>query len=452
MIIDPQSANGWVSQPSGRGTLDILQSCIFTTTLCSWSALFLNIPGQYRRSLAFVLYKARWMIFAVGFPEVLTGMAAEQWRSACQSVEDFSQLEQRWESESHLQDQSEYLSRVKHNLARMKSSPWTMRHAFFSDAGGFMLDSPDFRPFPIDAQQLFWMVENHHLEYPDVHETTIWDKNKADGFARALTLVQIVWFVAQSIGRCVQRLGLTTIELSTLAFILCTLSTFFFWRHKPLDVVTPIVLSCSKRMEDIVADAGHGPLTEFSQTPLDFVKPPISRTSLVVPFWIGLRAVFDWRKERVSLPIKAFENSRTTPPRGIKVGDMVFAVVFIFAYSGIHLAGWDFAFPSKTEQILWRIASLTLLGSLVFYLLAVLVGVTFAGFIARTFFDNHTENTLMGLVKLLPRWAAILTHLPVIAAYCLARAYVVVEGFVGLRSLPRLAFASVEWSDVVPHL
>jgi hypothetical protein len=449
MTAESNLAHGWVYEPNGRGTFDILQSCLVTTFLCSWSALFLNVPAERKRSLAFVVHKARWMLFAVAFPEVLTGMAAEQWRSACQSVEDFSRLEKHWESASQLYQPSEYISQVNDNLCRLKSSPWTMRHAFFADMGGLLLDCPDFRPFPIDAQQLLYLVEHHHLEYPDVKEATVWDKNKADGFARALTLVQIFWFLAQSLGRGIQHLGLSTIELSTLAFIFCTLNTFFFWRHKPLDVVTPIVLPCSTRIYDIINMAGKGSIEQYSQTPLDFVKPPISSSSLVVPFWLGLKVVLDWRKRSDSLPIESFDNSRTTPPRGVTLGDIIFALVFTFAYFGIHLAGWNFVLPSNTERILWRVSSLTLLGLLVFYLLAVVFGTLRGGWLARTFFDNDKETTILGVGSLLSRRAAILIHSPVIVAYALARVYVIVEGFVSLRTLEKTAFASVDWSKFV---
>jgi hypothetical protein len=446
---DLDLAHGWVLQPDGRGTFDILYGCLITTFLCSWSALFLHIPAHCERPLAFVAHKLRWLVFALAFPEMITGMAAEQWRSACQSVEDFSRLGKRWESVSHFYQPSEFLSQVRENLLRQQNAPWTMRHAFFADMGGFWLDCPDCRPFPVDAHQLFYMVENYHLQYPDVQERTIEDRNKADGFARAITLAQIVWFLVQSLGRWMQSLDLSTIELSTLAFIFCTLNTFYFWRHKPLDVVTPIVLSCSVPIEEIVAKAGKGSLNSYSQTPLDFVKPPVSRSSLCAPFWFGIKIVVDWRQRDESLPIRSFENSRTTPPRGITTGDLLFAIVFSFSYFGIHLAGWNFIFPSRTEQTLWRISSLALLGLLVFYLAAVVFGTVAAGWIARTFFDNDKETTILGVGSLLSRRTAILFHAPVVAAYALARAYIIVEGFVSLRTLSFTAFASVDWSKFV---
>jgi len=54
-----------------------------------------------------------------------------------------------------------------------------------------MLESSDFSTFPINGQQLYYLVEQKYLPFPDVMEKTIWDKNKADGFARAVTIVRI---------------------------------------------------------------------------------------------------------------------------------------------------------------------------------------------------------------------------------------------------------------------
>ena len=451
VIFAPEAlAHGWEPQPNGRGTIDILGSSLITISLCSWSVLFLNVPLEREGHFDFFTHKLRWMLFTIFFPEMMTGVAAEQWRSACQSVEDFSQLSKQWELALKVPQAPSIFSRMKQNVSRLKGSPWTMRHAFFADMGGLHLVCPDFTSFPIDAQQLVYLVEKNHLEYPDVKVKMIWDKNKADGFARALTLVQITWFFIQCVGRFGQHLAISTLELSTLAFIFCTMNTLFFWRHKPLDVDTPIFLPCVTTMEDILSKAGDQSRKRYDQTPLDFVKPAMVKKSLIAPFWLAMSICLDWR-ERGSLPVKTFGNSTTTPPRGLKTADVVYGVIYTTSYFGIHLAGWNFTFSSPTEQRLWRIASLTALALAVFYLLAVAVGTAYAGRVAKSLFNNYEVENIIGLAKLLPRWQAVLMHGPVIVAYGLARAYIIVEGFASLRALPVSAYASVNWSNYVPH-
>lgn len=387
--------------------------------------------------------KARWMVFTIFFPEMLTAMAAEQWRSAHQSLEDFHRLREQWQSTLDVSSEK---------LSRLRNFPWTLRHAFFADMGGFLLHCPDSSPFPIDSQQLLYLVENDHVDYPDIGERTIWDKNKADGFARVLTLIQVIWFFVQCVGRCIQHLALSTFELSTLAFIFCTVNTLFFWRHKPLDIATAIVLPCKSTVAEILAKASDKPPRHPSRTPLDLIKPQREPMSLIAPFWFAMKVVFDWRRDRSSLPANIFGNTDTIPPRGLRGRDITYALVFVASYSSIHLVAWNFEFPSNAEQLLWRISALTLLCLLFVYLLGVAFGTIMAERLAKAFFHNNEATTLLSVAKLLSRWVAVLIHGPVIVAYVLVRSYIIVEGLVNLRALPASAYASVIWSNFIPHV
>ena len=447
----PNLLRGWIPQPSGRGTLDILESCLATIILCTWSVLFLNVPAEIEGPWDVFRAKARWMLFTIFFPEVLTAVAAEQWRSASQGVEDFTRLGKEWQVLLDSVSSPRELPQIQNNLMRLRRSPWTMRHAFFADMGGFHLKCPDFPAFPVNSHQLVYLIEHNHIDYPDINAKVIWDKNKADTFTRIITLLQVIWFLIQVIGRWVQHLAISTFELSCLAFIFCSINTSFFFFHKPRDVETPSLLACNTTVEKIVAEGGDGP-TPYTQTPLDFVNPRVSRTSLLQPFWFGFRVCFDWRRTADELPVKAFGNSTTTPPRGINVGDITFANIFTIAYLGIHLAGWNFTFPSRAEQILWRVSSLSLLTVLILFLFACAFGTVFAGRVARAMFNNHDATTILGVANLLPRWVAVILHSPFVVIYVLARAYIIVEGFVALRALPMSAFATANWSNFVPHL
>ena len=88
---------------------------------------------------------------------------------------------------------------------------------------------------------------------------------------------------------------------------------------------------------------------------------------------------------------------------------------------------------------------------MVLYLFGVALGTVVAGSVAKAFFKNSEATTIIELCNLLPRWIAIAIHLPIIAVYIFARAYIIVEGFVSLRAMPVSAFASINWSNFVPH-
>ena len=61
--------------------------------LCTYSVLFLNIR-EHKTQLAAILHKAKWVLFTIFFPEVTTLISAEQWRSARQSIVQFTRLKQ----------------------------------------------------------------------------------------------------------------------------------------------------------------------------------------------------------------------------------------------------------------------------------------------------------------------------------------------------------------------
>ncbi|KAF2812833.1 uncharacterized protein BDZ99DRAFT_437541 [Mytilinidion resinicola] len=271
----PQNVvHGWMSTPNIRGTRDILSSSLSTIWLCTWTCLCLNIPlARSRRGYRALLHKFRWQLFAIFFPEVLVGTAAEQWLSARQSVTAFS---------------------------RLGHSQWTIRHGFFADMGGILVAFRDCEPFPVDSQQLAYLVENKHLAMPAISVDDILCVDKANGLARFLTMVQMLWFCVSCIARGASGLGFSTLEVSTLAFIFCTLHTFFFWYYKPLDPelqkIVPVVTDITHLFQrsGISLDS----LESYTLTPLDFVKPPPDSRSLITPFWFGLMVVFGQVRRR----------------------------------------------------------------------------------------------------------------------------------------------------------
>lgn len=51
--------------------------------------------------------------------------------------------------------------------------------------GGFLLQTEDLeRPIALNAEQLFYLIEMGHIEYPAIAKEDINDRNKADGLAR----------------------------------------------------------------------------------------------------------------------------------------------------------------------------------------------------------------------------------------------------------------------------
>ena len=98
-------------------------------------------------------------------------------------------------------------------------------------------------------------------------------------------------------------------------------------------------------------------------------------------------------------------------------------------FGGIHAGAWNFEFPTRTELLLWRCASLW---TAVCGPILIMVGILF----------GHFEKTKSLFVIALP----ILTFL-----YVVARLALLVEIFRTLFFLPPDAFVST-WASYVPHV
>ena len=418
--------NGWVQQPNGRGTWNILQTCVITVVLCSWSSLCLNVhPRKGRWPL--MRNKLRWMLFTIMWPEVTAGCAFEQWESACQSVDAF---------------------------AKSGYPQWTMRHAFLADMGGFVLHSPDFPPFPVDGQQLLYLIQKKYVEYPQqVDSEYIWDKNKADVVARAITLVQVAWFSIECVGRAIQRLNISTLELLTITFIFCTMPSVILWNHKPLDIQTPIPIQTDTRIADILIEAGEVAKSPYELTPLDFLVPPPNKANFVATWWWGVELCFDGIffeiNEKVR-PVTTFANSRTRPPKGFTTKTFITRLAISCGYFALHFAGWNFQLPTSAERELWRAAITFFAGIYSTYLVVFNLVSYFSHHIAKTF-GNKDADTCIEVANLFPRWFILMGLIPVYGSYGIARLYIITEGFISLRSMPEDVYSSVNWSNFIPH-
>ena len=202
--IDTRSSgiSGWVSQPEQRGSIDIIWSCLATLFVCVWVMIHLNVPAHNDSNWTLFVRRSRWLLLAILAPELVMLFASGQWASAKQSVSEMKALG--FES-------------------------WSMVHAFYADSGGFVLQARDSTPFPITAKQVQYLVVSKYMPLPAITRAEIWDKSKADRFAKYVACLQAGWLVLQVVARAVQHLPITLLELSTVALITCTAATFYFW-------------------------------------------------------------------------------------------------------------------------------------------------------------------------------------------------------------------------------
>ena len=422
---------GWVSSPNGRGTIDILWTSLFTIFLCTWTSLHLNVPAHKEKYWQQCSRKFRWMVQAIMAPEFVVAFATGQKVEAKRSIE-------MWKRSGY--------------------DKWTMRHGFYANMGGFILHPKDSQPFPVNAKQLHYLVTRGYLEFPTITAKEVWDKSKQDAFQKTLTLLQTAWFVIQVLGRAIQQLPVTTLELTTFSFVFCTFASYYQWSHKPLDVESPTTLKCDKTTAQILVEADSGLWPEvnkpYTWTPMDFVDNQS-------PSWLTeIQPHLHFRRGPRERPLPRFTNDRF-PVIGASQ-DSILLFIVILAYCCLHFIAWNFSFPTHTERILWRAGCIAI------------VVTTFIFLACETYQDGHRlgrwdkwyfnmfpkkqgaiqrMNTMELRIReqeFIPMWEMIIMS-PVTLVYTLARTYICVEVFVSLRSLPSGAFDSVQWSDFIPH-
>jgi hypothetical protein len=117
------------------------------------------------------------------------------------------------------------------------------------------------------------------MQYPDLQESHIRDKNKVDRMFRLITLIQTLWFIANLIARPSQGLAITVLELSTSAFVIFGVAITLCWMRKPADVQEPDYIRTDKTIAEILLEAGEQAAGIYNNTPLDFVGTRIKLSS-----------------------------------------------------------------------------------------------------------------------------------------------------------------------------
>lgn len=371
------------------------------------------------------------MIYATVGPEFILGAAAGQYESAHKAVQDFK---------------------------RSGHPEWTMRHAFFADMGGFMLHTSDCKPFPINNKHIQWLATNNFMAFPEVSSLDIWDKSKADRLVKSIVCAQISWVTVSVVARRIQGLAVTTLELSTVSIVFCTVMTYFCWLQKPADVKTPIHLFTEYTMADILVAGGDAAKKPYHMTPLDFIDnlgPPWSGNVMA---FAGIHA---GPQER---PLTRLPNDRFPHVRGIRQYLLIIMTLFS---DGIHIFGWYFAFPSRTERIMWRVASLVMFcTAAVFWLAELFAGLYRDGVWAMLkaiimhpsriseakSIREQRPSRPQPTPETFPLPWEFAASMTVFIMYLIARIYVLGEMFAGLRELPHSAYQNVNWTTFIPHV
>lgn len=419
--------HGWVGQPNYRGTMDIIWTSLAAVFISTYVMLCLNVPSRGEPWWSVAYRRILWMGVSIAGPEFVLTAAAGQWAAATRSVNDFK---------------------------RSGFEAWTMKHAFFADMGGIEIAPPDFVPFRVNAKQLHYLVTKGYMPYPNILRKEIWDKSKQDTVAKVVTCVQIAYLILQCIGRALQNLAITTLELFALAIVACSIATGWCWLKKPADVKFPIRIDMQTSIARILHEGGAAAARPYRQTPMDFVDD-------LCPSWsLNIQTFIKMPIGPFERPISRFGNDRF-PYLELRDNTILFVATLI--YAAIHVCAWNWTFPSRVEKTLWRLASMILLGSTIAFWIfeSIAVWYRYNGGEKYLFRLLNKLDRLEDIEKLriekaanprkLPLRGEFWSIFPLASIYAIARIYLLVEAFVGLRNLEASAYVNVNWSIYLPH-
>ena len=337
-------------------------------------------------------------------------------------------------------------------------------HAFYAVMGGFAFygshdnDIPKSPSgvstnsrYPVDVPKfdtIIYIMEHFPHLLTDFTKEDILDRAASSSLSKALLIVQVVWFCANSASRLAQSFPLSLLEVSTAAHAICTLVTYFVWWEKPINVATPTLLreqearevyallKCSRDEYDRALEVAQRSAAGDSLTP---TGPSLSEKIVLAagalqrnptperpPTSLG----FNSRDRRLipgNFNNKSFKEDFYIP---------ITMAVSPILYGLVHFLAWSDHFPTSVERLLWRVSSLVVTCSGIGEVLAVL---TLEWVQNRYHAGRLTIIMNVAFVFIVP-----LTHV-------LASGYLIVAS---LRQLPFLDAATYKvpiWSNYWPH-
>ncbi|PYH90481.1 hypothetical protein BO71DRAFT_443866 [Aspergillus ellipticus CBS 707.79] len=325
----PSLAVNYVSAPDTRGTLEILWSCLFTIVACTWTVHHLNVPRQRetfnrgkRGTIKWLIHTSRvsvkWFLITMIAPEILlsnlfANMGGFVMRrfvpERTGSLQDTRPSVQQETQEIEENPDQNDTSTFNEN-AKVPGHDVTIEQD--TNVGDPSHDVEN--PYHLNARDILHLRKTGILtRLPYFSEEELRDRSKTDPFVRVITVGQILWGV-----------------------------------HVPVTILE-------------YGGDGKAALDELSKANKVEVAPAIWTDLLV-----GIENMIGSSKRKMGAPIQSSFNRNNLESWG-EYGIILGAV----AFGAVHLAAWNFAFPTRVELILWRSAALYCTGCMPAFLFLV---------------------------------------------------------------------------------
>lgn len=267
-VLNEEPAPPWMPSATTRGTADIIYSCVFTISLCVYTALHLNIPLNGENIRWQYLRKAKWTLIGIIAPELVLYSAFDQFwtarglsRSLCNEWDKickarkvsmvcvkshsniFSLNTERFGQEKRL-----------YGTSNTKRPDFSLSYGFYATMGGFIMDTSELHDHYRTATLTPAGVRALGTQgcFFSIDEETIKDKSKAAVLGKGLVCCQVLWMVVQCLARKIAGYPLTILEIHTFVHVLCALGMYVLWfkvsrnhSHAPAHLSSELLPYCA---------------------------------------------------------------------------------------------------------------------------------------------------------------------------------------------------------------
>ena len=279
--------------------------------------------------------------------------------------------------------------------------------------------------WPLSTIQLLYACQKGIIPGPpELSTAALEDRSKGDIFVKGAAILQLTWLIIQMIARGSEGLAISLLEITTLAYAVCSIVTYILLWHKPQDVMTPTYIDATNVLtrEHVTGLAARSPVSTL------FVKE----------FWlhgVAIRAmadnVFPWTR---GIPIRVPWKKDTFYLNPVFIGIGFGGTLF----GTVHFIAWNFDFPTQIERILWRSSCCVMIS----------IPLLSTGMYFITLHNARKDSDSDARTNVLLRPFMWLST----AVYLLARLYLMVEIFRSLASAPPSTFQAINWPSAIPHV
>ena len=127
-------------------------------------------------------------------------------------------------------------------MPTLRPDGWTLTHLRYAEAGGFIYQTRELEFNIVSMHELVQLIYSEKLGKPPISAGELNSRSQSDWFIKGLAVTQILWFAIQVLVRAIQHLQNTALEITVIAFVLCSVVVYVFNWNLPQNVEYPVIL------------------------------------------------------------------------------------------------------------------------------------------------------------------------------------------------------------------